>query len=735
MLRFFHRWPGLLALVLVLLLAVTGAALSLYPMAERLAVPQAESNLSVADLATRVATAHPGIEQIRRAPSGRVVAWWFEGGTPGAAVIDPATGAEIGSPDPAFGLRFLTDLHRKLMLGDGGRITAAVGAGLMLLLSVSGAFLVARRMGGWNRWFARARGPLASRLHTELARFAIGGLVLSSVTGLWMTASVFSLIPDGATDPAPESALPGLAPLPLAEIPLFAETPASALKELSFPSSDLPGDSFKLTTDGGAARIDPGTGQMLSFTTPGFFERVTEVMVMLHTGQGAETLGLILGLMALAVPVLGWTGFTQWRSAQTYGSRIKANAAPMKAQTVILVASEGGSTWGFARTLHKGLTAAGLAVHTGALSRFDPARFPHAERFAILAATYGEGEAPTAARGVAERIARLKTPPKAPFAVLGFGDRSFPAFCGYAETLVAAARTAGWAEMMPMGRVDRQSAQDFTRWSRDFGAAIGVPLDLTHLPERPSTEALTLVSRRDYGAEVQAPTTILRFALPSYTLLHRLAGKGFSCFEAGDLIGILPRGSEVPRFYSLASSARDGFLEICVRRHPGGLCSGQLTDLAPGDRIEGFLRRNPGFRPQPGRKPVILIGAGTGIGPLAGFLRANRRHRPMHLYFGARSPQSDLLYGEDCALWQQSGQLTRLTTAFSRSEARSYVQDALRADAEAVAKLIKGGAQIMVCGGREMAEAVRDALSEIAARVGESPASLKEKGRYVEDVY
>ncbi|MFD2174963.1 PepSY domain-containing protein [Rhodobacter lacus] len=735
MLRFFHRWPGLLALALVLLLAVTGAALSLYPMAERLAGPQAEGSLSVADLATRVATAHPGLEQIRRAPSGRVVAWWFEGGTPGAAVIDPATGAEIGSPDPAFGLRVLTDLHRKLLLGDGGRITAAAGAALMLFLSVSGAVLVARRMGGWRRWFARARGPFASRLHTELARFAIGGLVLSSVTGLWMTASVFSLIPDAVREPAPASALPGLAPLPLAKIPLFAETPASALKELSFPSSDLPGDSFKLTTDGGAARIDPGTGQMLSFTTPGFFERVTEVMVMLHTGQGAETLGLILGLMALAVPVLGWTGFTQWRGARAFGTRIKANVAPTKAQTVILVASEGGTTWGFARTLHKGLTAAGRAVHTGALARFDPARFPHAERFVILAATYGAGEAPTAARGVAERIARLKQAPSAPLAVLGFGDSAFPAFCGYAETLTAAARTAGWAELMPMARVDRQSAQDFTRWSRDFGAAIGVPLDLTHLPERPRTEALTLLARRDYGAEVQAPTAILRFALPHSSLLHRLARTGFSRFEAGDLIGVLPRGSEVPRFYSLASSARDGFLEICVRRHPGGLCSGQLTGLAPGDRIDGFLRPNPAFRPQPGRKPVILIGAGTGIGPLAGFIRANRRHRPMHLYFGARSPQSDLLYGEDCAVWQQSGQLTRLTTAFSRSAPRRYVQDALRADAAALAKLIKGGAQIMVCGGRDMAEAVRAALSEVAAHVGESPASLKEKGRYVEDVY
>ncbi|PTV94776.1 sulfite reductase (NADPH) flavoprotein alpha-component [Rhodobacter aestuarii] len=735
MLRLLHRWPGLLAMALVLLLSVTGAILSLYPMAERLNVPQVESTLTVADLAKRVQNAHPGVEQIRRAPSGRVVAWWFENGTPGAAVIDPATGAEIGSPDPAFGLRFFTDLHRKLLMGDGGRITAAMGAGLMLLLSASGTVLVARRMGGWNRWFARARGPLSTRLHTELARFAIGGLILSSLTGLWMTASVFSLIPDTSVEPAPAFASASQTPLAFDQIPLFAETPASALKELSFPSPDLPSDTLKLTTEGGAALIDPGTGQMLSFATPGVMERVSEIILMLHTGQGAETLGLILGLMSLSVPVLGWTGFQQWRAARRYGARIKANVKPTLAQIVVLVASEGGSTWGFARTLHNGLTKAGQKVHTGALSTFDPNRFPHAERFVILAATYGEGEAPTAARGVAERIAKLRPAPTAPLAILGFGDRSFPQFCGYAESLAQAARAAGWTELMPMGTVDRQSAQDFTRWSRDLGAALGLPLDLTHLPERPRTETLTLISRRDYGAEVQAPTAILRFALPRKSLWARVSGQGFARFDAGDLIGILPRGSDVPRFYSLASSSRDGFVEICVRRHPGGLCSGQLTELQPGDTVAGFLRPNPGFRPQTSRKPVILIGAGTGVGPLAGFIRANRRRRPLHLYFGIRSPESDLLYGEDFAAWQKAGHLAGLTTASSRSGARHYVQDALRADAEKLRAMLAAGAQIMVCGGRDMAAAVRATLDDIAETAAQSPATLKAEGRYLEDVY
>src|SRR5690606_21571611 len=122
---------------------------------------------------------------------------------------------------------------------------------------------------------------------------------------------------------------------------------------------------------------------------------------------------------------------------------------------------------------------------------------------------------------------------------------------------------------------------------------------------------------RDYGIEVQAPTSILRFALPAVPLWHRLSGRGFGRVVAGDLLGILPEGSAVPRFYSLASGRRDGFIEITVRKHPAGLCSGQLLRLEPGATVNAFMRRNPGFHAGRGRAPLILIGAGCGIGPLA----------------------------------------------------------------------------------------------------------------------
>lgn len=733
MIRVLHRWPGLLALVLVTILALSGAALSVFPMAERLVAPQAVAEQSVADLAAHVAATHPGLEEIRRSPSGIVTAWWFDGGTPGSAVIDPATGADVGSADPNPVERWLTNLHRSLFLDDAGRLVMAAGAAAMLVLTLSGAALVARRTGGWRRWFARLRGPLAGRLHVELARVAVFGLALSAATALWMTASTFDLLPDGAARPADPAAVSGQMAFPLDQMAALRDVPVSDLRKLSFPYAGDAQDVFTLSTDAGTGLIDQGTGELLSRADLTPRQQVSETIYMLHTGQGAAVLGLVLGLIALSVPVMGVTGTLIWIAGRRGRPRLRDNAPPGRAQTVILVGSEGGSTWGFAATLARALRDAGQAVHIAPMSGFDPARYPKADRFLILAATYGEGDAPASARGFLDRLARMA--PTAPLAVLGFGDRSFPAFCAFAAEVEAAAHAKGWATLLPLDKVDRQSPQDFARWGRALGQAIGLTLDLDHQPARPEAQGLSLISRRDYGEAVQAPTAILRFSLPKATLWARLTGRGFARFQAGDLLGILPEGSTVPRFYSLASGSRDGFVEIVVKKHPRGLCSGQLLALEPGDAVQAFLRRNPGFHAGRGRAPLILIGAGTGIGPLAGIIRANARHRPVHLFFGMRHPDSDFLYGDDLTAWQAEGRLTQLSTAVSRGARPHYVQDALRAEAAQVADALRQGAKVMVCGGRDMAQGVGRALEDLLAPMGLTPAMLKAGGRYVEDVY
>ena len=735
MIRALHRWPGLLALALLTVLSLSGAALSVFPAAGRIAAPQAEAGLTVAALAGRIQAAYPGVEQIRQSPSGRITAYWFDQGAPGAAVIDPATGQGVASADPNQTERWLTNLHRSLFLGDGGRLAMAAGAAAMLILSLSGAALVARRAGGWRHWCARLRGPLAGRLHAGIARIAVAGLILSSATALWMSASTFGLLPDGGAAPGLPAEVSGQTGFAPGRMPALQQTPVAALRELSFPYPGDATDVFTLRTDRGTGYLDQGDGALLAWADLTGWQRVSETISMLHTGQGAAGLGLLLGLMALGVPAMGATGVSIWLAGRRGRPRLRGNLAASRAETIVLVGSEGGSTWGFAATLQAALTQAGHRVHVGPMSGFAPERYTRARRIILLAATYGDGAAPASATGFLDRLNASDRAPDLPLAVLGFGDRSFPAWCAFARDVAAAARAKGWPELLPLDTIDRQSPQDFARWGRALGEALGTPLELSHQPVQPGTATLTLVSRRDYGAEVQAPTAILRFALPRVSLWQRLTGGGFARFRAGDLIGVLPEGSPVPRLYSLASGRRDGFVEIVVKKHPGGLCSGQLAALEPGDTVAAFLRPNPGFRTGRGAAPLILIGAGTGIGPLAGFVRGNTRRRPVHLFFGMRHQGSDFLFGEELAGWQRDGRLSRLVTAVSRGVQPHYVQDALRGDAARVAELIRNGARVMVCGGRDMATGVSEALAEILAPCGLTPAGLKAEGRYVEDVY
>ena len=121
---------------------------------------------------------------------------------------------------------------------------------------------------------------------------------------------------------------------------------------------------------------------------------------MLHTGQGAATLGLVLGLMALGVPAMGGTGVLIWLAGRRARPRIRGNQPAARAETILLVGSEGGSTWGFAATLHAALTAAGQSVHAAPMSTFAPNRYARAERIIVLAATYGDGRCTCLGQGL-----------------------------------------------------------------------------------------------------------------------------------------------------------------------------------------------------------------------------------------------------------------------------------------------------------------------------------------------
>ena len=266
-------------------------------------------------------------------------------------------------------------------------------------------------MGGWRRWFAPLKGGKAGRLHVELARVAVVGLTLSALTALWMSAETFEFIEIAPADPGFAEGTKEAAPMPLAQMPALAGIPVSALRSLSPPDPTWPGDTLAIETATGAGLVDPATGEMLTWAEAGLMQRVSETIYMLHTGEGAALLGLVLGLMALAAPAMAVTGALIWWAGRRGQPRLRGTVRANRADTVILVGSEGGSTWGFAATLGRALMQAGQSVHLAPMSAFNPERYTSAERILVLAATYGDGDAPASAKGSSTGWPRCPRPP------------------------------------------------------------------------------------------------------------------------------------------------------------------------------------------------------------------------------------------------------------------------------------------------------------------------------------
>ncbi|MFE2610616.1 bifunctional cytochrome P450/NADPH--P450 reductase [Streptomyces mirabilis] len=191
-----------------------------------------------------------------------------------------------------------------------------------------------------------------------------------------------------------------------------------------------------------------------------------------------------------------------------------------------------------------------------------------------------------------------------------------------------------------------------------------------------------------------------------------------------------------PRFYSISSAPlanpRHVRLTVGLLEGPAlsgdgqyrGTCSSYVAGLEPGDVFYGYVRvPSPTFAPPADpATPLILIGPGTGIAPLRGFLeeRASQQENGTEVglsqvFVGCRHPEHDYFYRQEMQAWEQSG-IAQVHTAFSAVSGHParFVQNAIANAADTVWQAIEDGAYIYVCGdGRRMAPAVREALAAI----------------------
>jgi sulfite reductase (NADPH) flavoprotein alpha-component len=717
-----HRWPAVTLGLLLIFLSITGSILAVDPVLKRFdrhVQPLGEA--TVGDVLRRSAKANPHfvIDRIRVDYTGRVMLRGSDAAGSRDVPINLKNGRLGRVPRESAFMVLVQELHRNLALGPDGRPITLIAVLSMLVLMLSGLTLVARRLGGWSRLLSSEPGRGLNKWHSVLGRLMILPLLVTVISGCWMSLVTNGGFPSGIDDQPqlPETTIKA-DPVAAGELAVFDQFSLADLTELNFPIEADWWDVYSLRQGGTYYFIDRVSGEVLDTAPAPFWARALDLFTMLHTGQGASVWGAIAGLVSLSVPFFTVTGVINWlrRRHPRPSGMVRAGAA----EVVILVGSETGTTWGFAVHLASRLRDLGKKVHLGGMNTTFAMR--EEAILLVLAATYGDGKPPSGANQFLSRLAAYSGARR--FAVLGFGDKAFPAYCAFADDCHAALEQTAREALLPMTDVNRRSSQAFAAWGRALGSELDLPeLVLDYAPPRPRTRGLVLIEREDFDG-AGAPAAILRFRADQGRLPR---------FHAGDLLAVLPPADPVARLYSLASCKRDGIVELCVGKVDGGICSTHLLGLEPGDAIDAYVERNPDFRPAP-KEATIMICAGTGIAPFAGMIRQNRG-RTIDLFFGIRHPEKDYYYRSAIDEWVGDGRLSGYFPAFSRHERRTYVQDQLRDASSLVEERLRAGARVMVCGSSRMAHAVAQEIDAIAAMLNTSVAELRQHGRYLEDVY
>jgi cytochrome P450 / NADPH-cytochrome P450 reductase len=189
---------------------------------------------------------------------------------------------------------------------------------------------------------------------------------------------------------------------------------------------------------------------------------------------------------------------------------------------------------------------------------------------------------------------------------------------------------------------------------------------------------------------------------------------------------LLPRLQ--PRYYSISSSALiESSLTITVgvlavetskKAKLKGVCSHYLAGLTPMlDRATVQIRTSSFRLPQKFSSSMVLVGAGTGLAPMMGFLQELEIASEqgictgnIHLFFGCRT-EADYIYKDRIEEYEAAGLLTA-HVAFSRSpnHPKMYVQDQIiKAGEQFKDLLLDPTTHYYVCGDAVMAAACQEA--------------------------
>ncbi|WP_150452262.1 PepSY domain-containing protein [Arenibacter lacus] len=702
--RFSHLLFATISSAFLLVASVTGIVLAIEPISNKMHsfhIAEADT-LSLAKTLENLNAKHKEVLAISRDRNGFVSVSVIDEGKKKKFYIDPTSGEKIGDiiqKQAVF--QFATNLHRSLFLKSTGRFLIGLASFLLILISISGIVLIAKRQGGYKQFFAPVvRENFSQYHHVVYARFALIPLLVLSITGVYLSLLRFDIIPDPHTslvvnfdtikeDPIKE----------YTEFAFFQNTPLKELRELEYPFSEFVEDYYIIRLKNKELYLNQVTGEVLAEENIHPIQIISSWATVLHTGEGSILWSIVLGLGSLAIPFLTITGFIVYFKRPK--TKIRNKLSKDESNYVILVGTEGGTTLQYGKELHDKLLANGLKSHLALMNEYS--YYKKMEHLIIITATYGQGEAPATANKFIELIQKKQQKQAFNFSVVGFGSTAYPNYCHFAyESHKALLTVNNSTTKQDVFTVNDQSFEAFTEWCHKWSETIGVSIKL----EKPKLKLNTVPPStfKIIGKqELKKDNTFLL----SFQNLNGTKSK------SGDLLSVIPTEGAQERLYSIGKLDKDT-LVVSIRRHEKGLCSNFLYRLKQGEKLSARVISNKNFHFPEKAKKCILIATGTGIGPFLGMINENIKKRELHLYWGARTSDSFNLYRNYIENAKEEGKLTSFNPAYSRNPMEKlYVQHLIKHDHELFVEVLKKKGCIMICGSIAMQKAILQELQEL----------------------
>jgi sulfite reductase (NADPH) flavoprotein alpha-component len=699
--RYSHWLLAIITSAFILVASITGAILAIEPISNQLKpyAVDAQGTMSIADLLASLERKYEEVIAVEVDENKFLKAsvLTLEKGYK-TIYINPTSGQALGSVKQRAPIYdFATNLHRSLFLKSTGRVIIGLVSFLMVLILITGAQLIAKRQGGFRRWFSKVvKEDVYQYYHVVLGRYMLIPILLIAITGVVLSMYRFELLPDVNPTVTEHNLDRDLENISLQNFEIFKNHNVNDLISLEYPFSEDETDYFTLILKDSEFNIHQYTGQIVKEHKKPMVSQVVNWSFIIHTGQGTMVWAVILLLSCIALLFFMFSGFAMTLTRIKKTERIKNKYHKDDSEYILLVGSETGTTFKFAKAFFEALINSGLTVFMDTMNNYTS--YAKAKQLVIFAATYGDGDPPLGAIKFRNQLENHVQNQPLNYAVVGFGSLNYPKFCKFAvDTDQLLSEHTNLKRFLPVFKVHNQSIHSFKEWLQLWNTKAAKDLKL-------DTNQLLPKSKRQHTFKVLHKSS----SNEDETFVIQLKAPKFKTWQSGDLLAITPKEDGVERLYSIAKLNQ--LLTLSVKRHEFGIVSNILSQAEVGNALKGTIKSNQHFHLPAKIKDVVMIANGTGIAPFLGMIKESTATQELHLMWGGRRRNSLDLY----KAFLDEQKLKSLHLAFSReTNSSKYVQELLLENAILIAGVLKSGGVIMICGSVQMEKSVMKKLSLI----------------------